>query len=104
MKLSANKTLKFIPLFLLCIASCTQELNHSNIIDEVKITATASLSGGYTKMIYEDLERKNIKSGWETGDKFLALEINGSTVTPVTFTATATEGVKASFRWIGKKP
>jgi hypothetical protein len=103
MKLSANKTLKFIPLFLLCIASCTQELNHSNIIDEVKITATASLSGGYTKMIYEDLERKNIKSGWETGDKFLALEINGSTVTPVTFTATATEGVKASFQSSGAK-
>ena len=55
MKLSANKTLVHSS-FLLCIAA--RRVESFNIIDEVKITATASLSGGYTKMIYEDWNAK----------------------------------------------
>lgn len=66
---------------------------------EVKITATASLPQCRTKMIYEDAYPGSggIKAGWKTGDTFLALEINGSTATPVTFRATASADVKTSF-------
>jgi len=58
--------------------------------------ATASLPESRTKMIYEEQEG-GIKTGWVTGDTFLALEINGNTVNPVTFTATAPASVKTTF-------
>ena len=58
--------------------------------------ATASLPESRTKMIYEEQEG-GIKTGWVTGDTFLALEINGNTVTPVTFTASAPASVKTTF-------
>lgn len=88
-----------VSLFLITVPSCT-EIDRPFVPEEgTVITATASLPGCRTKMIYEDSfpERDGIRSGWETGDTFLALEINGSTVTPVTFTATAPGDVATTF-------
>ncbi len=76
--------------------SCVREQIDTISGEEVIITATASLPESRTKMVYEE-GAGGIKAGWKTGDTFLALEINGSTVTPVTFTATASADVKASF-------
>lgn len=77
-------------------ASCVREQIDIVSGEDVIITATASLPDFRTKMIYEEGEG-GIKAGWKTGDTFLALEINGSTITPVTFTATASADVKATF-------
>lgn len=76
--------------------ACTREPIETVSGEETVITATASLPDFRTKMIYEDGE-DGVKAGWKTGDTFLALEINGSTVTPVTFTATAPADVKTTF-------
>lgn len=80
-------------------AACVKEAPVQVPGNEVVITATATLPGGETKMIYEDhvKDGEGVKAGWQTGDTFLALEVNGSTVTPVTFTATAPADVKTSF-------
>ena len=90
------------PVFLLSVdISCTTEPAeqpvHNN--EEVVIIATATLPDDRSKMIYEDHYpgTDGIKTGWVTGDTFLALEINGETVTPVTFTATASADIKTSF-------
>ena len=77
-------------------AACTAEKDSAERVEECVITATASLPECRTKMIYEESDG-GIKAGWKTGDRFLALEINGSTVTPVTFTATASADVKTTF-------
>ncbi len=89
----------FIASLFAVLSSCTEIAEPSIPSDGVVITATASLPGCRTKMIYEDSfpELDGIKAGWETGDTFLALEINGSTVTPVTFTATAPGDVATTF-------
>lgn len=80
-------------------ASCTKEEASCETAGGVVINATAILPGGDTKMIYEDhcAEGKGVKSGWVTGDTFLAFEINGTTVTPVSFCATAPADVKTTF-------
>ncbi|MCQ2155926.1 MAG: calcineurin-like phosphoesterase family protein [Bacteroidales bacterium] len=94
--------IKFRHLLLLVVltAACNREEYTPAGGDEVTIYATASLQERTAaKMIYEDHcdEGKGILSGWKTGDTFLALEVNGSTVTPVTFTATAPADVKTTF-------
>ena len=76
--------------------SCVRESMENVREETVVITATASLPDFRTRMIYEE-SQDGIKAGWKTGDTFLALEVNGSTVTPVTFTATASADVKTSF-------
>ena len=83
--------------------ACVKEKNLDISSNEVIITATASLPDSRTKMVYEEGEG-GVKAGWKTGDTFLALEINGSTVTPVTFTATASADVKATFVSSGAAP
>lgn len=92
---------KFCLLGLILLSACTAELidKPSEISeDEVIITATASLPECRTKMIYEDgFDGPGIKAGWKTGDTFLALEINGNSITPVTFTAKSPVGEKTSF-------
>lgn len=89
------------PVFLLSTGiSCTTEPAEQPVnTEEVIITATATLPDDRSKMIYEDHYpgTDGIKTGWVTGDTFLALEINGSTITPVTFTATAPADQKTSF-------
>lgn len=81
------------------MTSCTEEMKTSDTGPEVTITATATMPHMATKAIYVDgiPHGKDIKAGWENGDRFLALEINGNTVTPVTFTATASKDIKATF-------
>ena len=81
---------------LFAAGACTAEPEPSAPVEECVITATASLPESRTKMIYEE-GSGGVKTGWQTGDTFLALEINGSTVTPVTFTATAPADVKTTF-------
>lgn len=95
-----------IAVILSATVSCKREIGTPDNGDDVLITATASLPDGFTKMIYEDHtgEGKGILSGWKTGDTFLALEVNGSTVTPVTFTATAPADVKTTFTSSGAVP
>ena len=79
--------------------ACKREALPAPGEDEVTIIAEALLGAEPTKMIVEDMFplKDSIKTGWVTGDTFLALEINGSNVTPVTFTATASKLVKATF-------
>ena len=81
------------------ISACTREEIVPVPGAEVSISATATLPEYRTKMVYEDgyPDSPGIKAGWKTGDTFLALEINGNTITPVTFTATASADIKASF-------
>lgn len=80
--------------------SCVREPLENKSVEKVIITATASLPDFRTKMIYEEGDG-GVKAGWKTGDTFLALEVNGSTVTPVTFTATASADIKATFTSTG---
>ena len=80
----------------LAAGACSAEPEPAGTVEECVITATASLPESRTKMIYEE-SQGGIKTGWKTGDRFLALEINGGTVTPVTFTATAPADVKTTF-------
>lgn len=84
---------------LAAVVSCVKENEISVESDGAVITATATMPVHLTKAIYEDAvpSGDGIKAGWENGDQFVALEINGRTVTPVTFTATASMDVKASF-------
>ena len=88
----------------LAVLSCVREqIEPINETEEVVVSATASLPSFRTKMVYEDgyPDASGIKAGWKTGDTFLALEINGNTVTQVTFTATAPADVKTSFTSMG---
>lgn len=96
------RVLRNIALFAAVIlSSCTKELpGQGHEAEEVIITATASLPDFRTRMIYEESEG-GIRTGWQTGDTFLALEVNGSSVTPVKFTADAAAGSKASFKSSG---
>jgi len=86
----------------LVVSSCVKEYQQP-AGDGTTIIATATAPYADTKMIYIDNYegKSNIASGWENGDTFLALEINGATVTPVTFTATASATVKATFKSSG---
>ena len=95
----AFKCLTTTVVVLSLFVSCKREELVQRNDEQVIIEATASLPYGFSKMIYEDhyKEGKGILSGWKTGDTFLALEVNGSTVTPVTFTATAPADVKTTF-------
>lgn len=92
------RNIALFPALLACLAvSCKKEAaDQAPLSQEALIMATASLPESRTKMIYEEQEG-GIKTGWVTGDTFLALEINGNTVTPVTFTATAPASVKTTF-------
>ncbi len=76
--------------------SCVKEQPVPVSGEEAIITATASLPTTRTRMVYEE-DEGGIKAGWKTGDTFLALEINAGSVTPVTFTATASAEVKTTF-------
>lgn len=87
-----------IPQF--AVLSCTRDrIEVFSETEEVLVSATATLPVLRTKMVYEDgyPDASGIKAGWKTGDTFLALEINGNTVTQVKFTATAPAEVKTSF-------
>lgn len=96
MRVFQNSAL-FAAVLLSFAVSCTKDLpGPGPETDEVIINATASLPGLRTKMIYEEGEG-GIRTGWQTGDTFLALEVNGSSVTTVKFTANATAGSEASF-------
>ncbi|MBP5559127.1 MAG: calcineurin-like phosphoesterase C-terminal domain-containing protein [Bacteroidales bacterium] len=96
MRVLRNSAL-FTAVLLSFAVSCTKDLPAQGpVAEEIIITATASLPDLRTKMIYEEGEG-GIRTGWQTGDTFLALEVNGSSVTPVRFTANAAAGSKASF-------
>lgn len=79
----------------LAVAGCTKEqLVESTTGDGTIITATATVPGAacQTKVSYTDAFKTredivDIKAAWEDGDTFTALEINGSTITEVKFTA-----------------
>lgn len=92
--------------FSLLLAGCTLEDPCGFQEDAAVISATASLPDCRTKMIFEDhiQDGNGIKAGWQTGDTFIAYEINGGTVTPVTFTATSPADVKTSFTSSGAVP
>ncbi len=104
MKITLNNTiLPLILVFVATVSSCVRDQIGTATECEVVITASATLPSSRTKMIYEDSypESGGIKAGWVTGDTFLALEINGETVTPVTFKATASKDIKATFTSTG---
>ena len=94
------------------LAGCTKEAMEVSAtparVEGAKITATAIAHGAaavtkadYTDG-YSDVESiADITAGaWKSGDSFVALEINGETVTPVTFTTSAT-GKSAEFKASG---
>lgn len=104
-----KKVTSYFCLLLFLAAACTAELTEDTAVvstDGTVVVATASLPDFRTKMIFEDSlgGKPGIKAGWESGDTFLALEINGSAVTPVTFTATAAADVKTTFTSKGAVP
>lgn len=99
MKKSIRHILILCGVALTAALACKREALPAPGEDEVTIIAEAILGEEPTKMIVEDMFplKDSIKTGWVNGDTFLALEINGSNVTPVTFTATASKLVKATF-------
>ncbi len=100
MRVLRNSAL-FAAVLLSFAVSCTKDLPAQGPeTEEIIITATASLPDFRTKMIYEEGEG-GIRAGWQTGDTFLALEVNGGNVTTVKFTANAAAGSKASFKSSG---
>lgn len=100
MRVLRNSAL-FVAVLLSFAVSCTKDLPAQGPeTEEIIITATASLPDFRTKMIYEEGEG-GIRTGWQTGDTFLALEVNGGNVTTVKFTANAAAGSKASFKSSG---
>lgn len=100
MRVLRNSAL-FAAVLLSFAVSCTKDLPAQGPeTEDIIITATASLPDFRTKMIYEEGEG-GIRTGWQTGDTFLALEVNGGNVTTVKFTANAAAGSKASFKSSG---
>ncbi len=83
----------------LLLSACAKEIVESNPLiteDGYAITATAIAPGAFvgTKAAYSDEYSEvepisDINGTWESGDSFKALEINGETITEVTFTASS---------------
>lgn len=109
--------MKLFRITLICAATifmlgCTKETMDvspvSSELDGAEVTATAIAHGAFvaTKAdytdSYSDVESITdiVAGAWKSGDSFVALEINGSTVTAVTFTTTGT-GKSAEFKAAG---
>lgn len=77
----------------LFLAGCVKEIQQEKtVVEGAQITATAIAPGSFTqtKISYTDMfsdenDQVDISARWEKGDSFTALEINGATVTEVTF-------------------
>ncbi len=97
---------------IIALAACTKEVAPAPaaeaVVDGAKIIATAIAPGAtistkvnYTDA-YSDIENiTDVAAGaWSSGDSFSALEINGTAVTAVTFTASGS-GASAEFKSSG---